>query len=231
MYFSWSASPGPHDILIDGLTITAPGVYMTCGVTFYHSDAANPNAHDVMIRNVNLTSKAVDQGLLPWDNSLDRLTFEDWTLQGIRIGCQYECSSAVTGVVFRRWKSTGSEAGWVSTKGNPPPGVTFDNCSFPLIDGNRYLRQHDVQHHSWQQDRHRNARRGRSLVRVLRQQRSHDCATPDRVVRRPGDHVQSVHWDERYFYQEHVGRLGLDIHRQLVLYRSVFDHRDHDPVQ
>ncbi len=51
VYFSWAASPGAHDIILDGLTVDDPNGYMTAGFHFYHSDAANPNVNNVTIRN------------------------------------------------------------------------------------------------------------------------------------------------------------------------------------
>ena len=127
VYFSWAASPGPHDILIDGLTVDDPDGFMTSGAGhFYHSDASNPNAYNVTIRNARVTGTR--QGFLIWDQTVHDLVIEDSTITSAKeTGVSYEYGRAIT---LRRVTSTGSGvAGFYSSKGSNPAEVTFIDVS------------------------------------------------------------------------------------------------------
>jgi len=121
VYFS-EAAGGPHDILIDGLTVDGAGGLDTA-LHFYHSDPGNPNVWNVTVRN--LTVSGTDQAIMIWDDTIVNLLIEDATITGAtQRAVRYEGGQ----VTLRRVVSTGS-GGFYSSKGATPPGVTFDTCS------------------------------------------------------------------------------------------------------
>ena len=126
VYFSWAASPGPHDIVIDGLKVVDPKGYMTSAITFFHSDKSNPNAHDVMVQNLDVTG--TDKGIMFWDSTIHDIVVKDSTITNAKsTAVQYEYGHRIT---LRRVTSTGSGVvGFYSSLGPNPPEVTFIETS------------------------------------------------------------------------------------------------------
>jgi hypothetical protein len=120
VYFS-QAVGGPHDLLIDGLTVDGAGGLDTA-LHFYHSDSSHRNAWNVTIRRMKVTG--TDQAIMLWDSTTSNVLIEDSTISGATsYAVSYERGSAIT---FRGVTSSGSgSAGWTSSKGANPPGVTF----------------------------------------------------------------------------------------------------------
>jgi len=128
IYFSWAVG-GPHDIVIDGLTVDGAGG-LDSAIHFYHSDASNPNAWNVTIRNLRVTR--TDQAIILWDPTLRDITVDTATVtDALRFAIRYE-SPGATGIVLANITSTGSGSGtgYYSSLGTAPAGLTFINDSF-----------------------------------------------------------------------------------------------------
>jgi hypothetical protein len=120
VYFSLAVG-GPHDILIDGLTVDGSGGVNTA-LTFYHSTATDHNAWNVTARRlvVNGTYEAIEV----WDATVRNIVIEDSTITNARsCAVRFEQGGTLT---LRRITSTGSgEYGFYSSLGAAPAGVTF----------------------------------------------------------------------------------------------------------
>ena len=127
VYFSKAQAPGVHDILIDRLTVKAATSGLDSAIHFFHSAAGTPNANNVTIRHLNVTG--TDQAVILWDPTLYDIVVEDSAITGAsRYAVRYE--EPGSGIVVRRVTSTGSVlAGFYSSRGSNPPGVTFVDSS------------------------------------------------------------------------------------------------------
>lgn len=128
IYFSKAASPGPHDLLIDGLTVVDTG-QIKAALHFYHdylSGAGDDgyNTQNVTIRNAHISG--TDQAVMIWARTINNVLIEDSTITGARIAVRYEYGNGIT---LRRVTSTGSSIGFYSLLGPNPPGVTFIDTS------------------------------------------------------------------------------------------------------
>lgn len=125
IYISQSIG-GVHDVLVDGYTVDGSGG-LDSAIHFYHSGVGEPNAWNVTVRNMAVTG--TDQAVVLWDSTLSNIVIEDSTItNATSIAVRYEDGGTVT---LRRVTSTGSgSAGFYSSLGSNPPGVTFDNCNF-----------------------------------------------------------------------------------------------------
>ncbi len=125
IYFSKAASPGPHDLLIDGLTVVDTG-QIKAALHFYHdylSGAGDDgyNTQNVTIRNAHISG--TDQSVMIWARTINNLLIEDSTITGASIAVRYEYGNGIT---LRRVTSTGSkQLGFYSSLGSSPPQVTF----------------------------------------------------------------------------------------------------------
>ena len=82
IYFSW-ASDGPHDILIEDLTVDGSGpAPLSSALHFYHSDTANRNAWNVTIRRLVVTGTY--QAVILWDSTLRNITIDGATITNAR---------------------------------------------------------------------------------------------------------------------------------------------------
>jgi hypothetical protein len=118
VYFSRG---GAHDILIDGLMVDGAGGLDTA-LHFYHAQ----NVWNVTVRNMVVTGTY--QAIMLWDSTTNNVVIEDSTITGAtKFAVSYERGTAIT---FRRVTSTGSgQAGFYSSLGSNPPGVTFEGSS------------------------------------------------------------------------------------------------------
>jgi hypothetical protein len=123
VYFSQSVG-GAHDILIDGLTVDGAGGVNTA-LTFYHSAPGEPNAWNVTVRRLNVTGTR--QAIEIWDETVRNLVIEDSSISGaLSYAVRYEHGE----VTLRRVTSANSgQAGFYSSQGANPPGVTFIDCT------------------------------------------------------------------------------------------------------
>jgi hypothetical protein len=126
VYFSWAVG-GPHDLLIDGLTVEDTGPNgVKSAFTFFHSDADNRSAWNVTVRNMHVAG-TTQSAILVWDKTAE-VVVEDSTITGARIAVRFEEPGTLT---LRRVTSTGSkEGGFYSSLGANPTGVTFDSVRF-----------------------------------------------------------------------------------------------------
>ena len=123
-----SAVDGPHDLVLDGLTVDGRGG-LDSALHFYHSDAANQNAWNVTVRRLRVTGTW--QAIILWDRTLHNILFDDARItNATNVAIAYE-SPGATGIKFSDVISTGSGAGtgFYSSLGASPSGVTFLNSS------------------------------------------------------------------------------------------------------
>jgi hypothetical protein len=128
VYFSYAVG-GPHDILIDGLTVDGTGpTPLSSALHFYHSDSTNTNAWNTTIRN--LVVNGTYTAIMLWDSTLHDITIDRATITNARYGAmQYERPGQR--ITLANMTSTGSGTfGFYSSLGANPPGVTFVNSSF-----------------------------------------------------------------------------------------------------
>jgi hypothetical protein len=125
VYFSRALGRGPHDIVIDRLTVHAATSGLDSAVHFYGSQPGQPNADTVAIRH--LTVYGTDQAVILWDPTLSGITVSDSTITGAsQFAVRYEGG---TGIMLRDDLSTGSgKHGFYSSLGSSPPGLTFADC-------------------------------------------------------------------------------------------------------
>ena len=128
VYFSYAVG-GPHDILIDGLTVDGTGpAPLSSALHFYHSDSTNKNAWNTTIRN--LVVNGTYQAVILWDSTLRNITIDGATITNARYNAvRYE--NPGSGIVLKDVTSSGSgQRGFSSSLGANPPGITFINNSF-----------------------------------------------------------------------------------------------------
>jgi len=128
VYFSYAVG-GPHDILIDGLTVDGTGPSpLSSALHFYHSDSTNQNAWNTTIRR--LVVSGTYTAIFLWDSTLHDVTIDGATITNAHHGAvRYEQPGQR--ITLANMTSTGSgKFGFYSSAGDPPPGVTFINNSF-----------------------------------------------------------------------------------------------------
>jgi len=125
VYFSRAQGRGPHDIVIDGLTVHAATSGLDSAIHFYGSQPGQPNADTVAIRH--LTVEGTDQAVILWDPTLAGISITDSAITGAKqFAVRYEGG---TGILLSDVVSTGSgQRGLYSTLGPNPPGVTLTDC-------------------------------------------------------------------------------------------------------
>ena len=129
VYFSWSGSPGGHDVVIDGMTVDNPSKRLMSACHFYHGPQSGndgPNYSNVSL--TNWTVNGTDQAFLIWEATTTGLLIQDALVTGAaRFGVRYEFGT----VTLRRVTTVSSGVqGFFSNSGPTPAGVTFDSCTF-----------------------------------------------------------------------------------------------------
>jgi hypothetical protein len=127
VYFSYAVG-GPHDILIDGLSVDGTGPRpLSTALHFFHSDAANANAWNTTVRRLVVTGTYTAISI--WDRTLHDVTIDTASITNARYGAvQYE--EPGERITLRNVLSTGSgDFGFYSTLGDAPPGITIINSS------------------------------------------------------------------------------------------------------
>ena len=136
VYFSYAVGGGPHDVLIEDLTVNATdpmglasGIHMDHG---YPADAPNMASHDVTVRrlvfNGNRTISS-QQAIILWQPPTHDWLFDGGTITNAGgLAVRFE-SSPASHIVFRDITSRNS-GGFYSSMGSTPPGVTFLHNSF-----------------------------------------------------------------------------------------------------
>jgi hypothetical protein len=130
--FFGPALGGPHDLLIDGLTVDGAGGLGTA-LSFYRSDASHRNAWNVTVRRLRVSE--TQQAIVLWDRTLHDITIDNAVItDALEYAMRYESPDEPTGpsgIVIANVTSTGSGSGkgFYSSLGPRPAGVTFINSS------------------------------------------------------------------------------------------------------
>ena len=128
IYFSHAVG-GPHDILVEDLSVDGSGpTPLSTALHFFHSDAGNQNAWNTTIRR--LTVVGTYTAVSIWDPTLHDLTIDGASISHPIYGAvQYEQPGRA--ITLANMVSVGSgKFGFYSTLGDQPPGITITNCSF-----------------------------------------------------------------------------------------------------
>ncbi len=125
VYFSRAQDRGPHDIVIDRLTVKASKSGLDSAVHFYGSQSGQPNADTVAIRH--LTVYGTDQAVILWDPTLRGITVSDSTISGAtQFAVRYEGAASGSVLLLKNVVSTASVSrGFYSSLGTSPASVTF----------------------------------------------------------------------------------------------------------
>ena len=126
-YLSYAVG-GPHDLLFEDITVDGAG-HLASAFHFFHSNSTNQNAWNVTVRRLHVSG--TQQAVILWDPTLRNITFDTADIRNaLAIAVRYE-SPGATGIVFENITSSGSgKAGFYSTLGAHPAGVTFSNNTF-----------------------------------------------------------------------------------------------------
>ena len=129
VYFAQAAGTGPHDLLVEDLTVegTDP-LSLWSAIHAFHGDASSPPSSDVTIRR--LTVRGTLNAIVLWNNTgIQR----NWLIDGATISGAKERavrfeSIGAQNIILKDVASTGSaKGGFYSSLGSHPPGLTFIN--------------------------------------------------------------------------------------------------------
>jgi hypothetical protein len=128
VYLAHAVGVGPHDILIENLTVDGRG-NLASAVHWDHGDAANPAAWNVTVRGLHVTG--TQSAIIPWVDGLHDITIDGADIRGAKAyGVLFE-SDRASGIVLKNITSVNSGyRGFYSSMGTNPPGVTLTNNSF-----------------------------------------------------------------------------------------------------
>jgi hypothetical protein len=127
VYLAHATGSGPHDILIENLTVDGRG-NLASAVHWDHGDSTNPAAWNVTVRN--LKSVGTQSAIIPWVDGLHDITIDGADIRDAKAyGIQFESNGAQR-IKFRNVTTSNSGyRGFHSSMGSNPPGVTFENVS------------------------------------------------------------------------------------------------------
>jgi hypothetical protein len=127
VYIAHAAGVGPHDILIEDLTVDGGG-FLASAIQFDHGDAANPAATKVTVQRLHVVG--TQQAIILWKPALHDITFDGADIRNaLAYAVRYE-SIGGSGILFANITSTGSgKQGFYSTQGETPAAVTLANAS------------------------------------------------------------------------------------------------------
>ena len=131
VYLSQSAAPGAHDLLFEDMVVQGEGNLATAFHFFHGADTGAFNAHNVTVRRLTVTG--TQQAFLIWEPTVYNVVLDGARISNARAyAIRFETigSKIPSGIQIRNVTSTGSGyAGFYSTLGAHPPGVTFYNDS------------------------------------------------------------------------------------------------------
>ena len=132
VYIAHAAGIGPHDILIEDLTVDGRG-YLASAIHFDHGDAADPAATKVTVRRLDVLG--TQQAIILWKPTLRDITFDGAHIRdALAYAIRYE-SIGGSGILFANMTSTGSGVqGFYSSQGPTPPGSPLQR-RLAVIDG------------------------------------------------------------------------------------------------
>ena len=125
-FYISEAVGGPHDLKFFGINVDGRGGLATA-FHFYHSSGSNKNAWNVTIQGLRVTK--TQQAVMLWDPTLRNIKVTSARIVGaMRYAIRIEGGSGIT---ISYITSTGSgTAGFYSSEGSHPPGVTLAHNSF-----------------------------------------------------------------------------------------------------
>jgi hypothetical protein len=125
VYIANAVGVGPHDILIEDLTVDGRGS-LASAVHFDHGDATNPAATKVTVRRLHVVG--TQQAIILWEPTLHDIIFDGADIRdALRYAVRYE-SIGASGILFANMTSSGSgQKGFYSKQGPTPDGVTLSN--------------------------------------------------------------------------------------------------------
>jgi hypothetical protein len=128
VYLAHAAGVGPHDILIENLTVDGRG-NLASAVHWDHGDAANPASWNVTVRN--LQSVGTQSAIILWVDGLHDITIDGAIINSPRAHAVLFESDGASRISLENIASENSgRGGFHSSMGDNPPGVTFSNNSF-----------------------------------------------------------------------------------------------------
>jgi len=127
VYISDAAGAGPNHLTFENMSVDGRGG-LASAFHFYHSAAGAPNASNVTVRGLDVVG--TQQAIILWDDTLSGILFDDVTVaSAIRFGVRYEADGS--NIAFTNITTTSSgSAGWYSSLGAHPAGVTFAGDSW-----------------------------------------------------------------------------------------------------
>ncbi|HEY6569931.1 MAG TPA: hypothetical protein VIZ22_06560, partial [Candidatus Limnocylindrales bacterium] len=128
MYLAHATGVGPHDILVENLTVDGSG-NLASAVHFDHGDAANPPAWNVTVRSLHVTG--TQSAIILWIDGLHDITIDGADIKDAKAyGVLFE-SHGASGITLRNISTVNSGyGGFYSSMGTNPPGLTLTDNNF-----------------------------------------------------------------------------------------------------
>jgi hypothetical protein len=127
VYLAHATGTGPHDILIENLTVDGRG-NLASAVHWDHGDAANPAAWNVTVRGLHVTG--TQSAIIPWVDGLHDITIDGADIADTKAyGVMFESNGAARIVLKNITSVRSGRSGFYSSMGRNPPSVTFTNTS------------------------------------------------------------------------------------------------------
>ena len=128
MYLAHAVGVGPHDILIENLTVDGSG-NLASAVHWDHGDAVNPPAWNVTVRGLHVTG--TQSAIILWVDGLHDITIDGADIRDAKAyGVLFE-SHGASGITLRNISTVNSgDGGFSSSMGANPPGLTLTDNSF-----------------------------------------------------------------------------------------------------
>jgi hypothetical protein len=128
VYLAHAAGVGPHNILIENLTVDGSG-NLASAVHWDHGDAANPAAWNVTVRGLHVSK--TQSAIIPWVDGLHDITIDGADIADVKAyGVQFESNGASRIVLKNITTVRSGRQGFYSSMGANPPGVTLTSNSF-----------------------------------------------------------------------------------------------------
>jgi hypothetical protein len=128
VYLAHALGVGPHDLLIDNLSVDGSGD-LASAIHVYHGDATAPGSWNVTIRGLHVTG--TQSAVILAVDGLHDMTIDGADIDGAKAyGVLFESTNA-TSIVLKNMTTTNSGyGGFRSSMGTNPPGVTLTDNSF-----------------------------------------------------------------------------------------------------
>jgi len=128
LYLAHAVGTGPHDILIENLSVDGSG-NLASAIHLYHGDATNPGSSNVTVRGLHVFG--TQSAIIAAVDGLHHVTVDGADIGGAKAYAVLFESTNASDIVFRNITSVRSgRGGFFSSLGSSPPGVTLTNNSF-----------------------------------------------------------------------------------------------------